>query len=204
MEMTSYVYNPVTVYQTRLINLHAANDTPKSPLVCTLYIADILHPSFEGLGTRSISGNNAQLVEYDALSYTWGAQQSTKHIICNNASLLITDNLLEALTALRHTHEDRYFWVDAICINQRESTEKAMQVRNMLMIYQKAAEVVAWLGVSDEHLDDVLEASTSLAEKTAFDKESDFERIHAGIHSLYMQPWFLRIWVQQEIFAART
>jgi hypothetical protein len=73
----------------------------------------------------------------------------------------------------------------------------------MLMIYQKAAKVVAWLGASDEYLDDVLRASASIVGKSTFDKDFEFERIHAGMQSLYMRPWFLRIWVQQEIFAAR-
>jgi hypothetical protein len=81
--------------------------------------------------------------------------------------------------------------------------EKATQVRNMLMIYQKATKVVTWLGASDEYLDDVSCASASIVGKTTFDKDFEFERIHAGIQSLYMRPWFHRIWVQQEIFAAR-
>jgi hypothetical protein len=62
---------------------------------------------------------------------------------------------------------------------------------------------VAWLGASDEYLDDVLCASVSIVEKSSFNNDFDFERIHAGMHSLYMRPWFLRIWVQQDIFAAR-
>ena len=31
----------------------------------------------------------------------------------------------------------------------------------------------------------------------------DFERIHKGIDSIFQRPWFRRIWVQQEIYAAR-
>jgi hypothetical protein len=171
--------------------------------VCTLYVADILHPSFEGLGIRSLFGDEDQLVEYDALSYTWGAQHCSQHTFCNDALLPVTDNLCEALKALRHTHGDRYLRVDAICINQNDTVEKATQVRNMLMIYQKATKVVAWLGASDEYLDDVLCASASIVGKTTFDKDFGFERIHACVQSLYMRPRFHRIWVQQEIFAAR-
>ena len=68
-------------------------------------------------------------------------------ITCNNVPLSITKNLFEALMALRDDiDEDRYLWVDAICINQNDSAEKAFQVRNMLTIYEKAVRVIAWLG----------------------------------------------------------
>ncbi|KAH6852765.1 heterokaryon incompatibility, partial [Alternaria alternata] len=84
---------------------------------------------------------------FEALSYVWGSQEDLKQIMCNNVSLSVTKNLFEALTALRDdVDEDRYLCVDAVCINQNDSAEKAVQVRNMLTIYEKAARVIAWLG----------------------------------------------------------
>jgi hypothetical protein len=146
MEAISGVYRPIVAHQTRIIRLQGADGTTEGPLVCTLYVADILHPSFEGLGIRSLFGDKDQLVEYDVLSYTWEAQQCSQHIFCNDALLPVTDNLFEALMALRHIHGDLYLWVDAICINQNDPVEKATQVRNMLMIYQKATKVCGLAG----------------------------------------------------------
>ncbi|OAG13561.1 heterokaryon incompatibility, partial [Alternaria alternata] len=84
---------------------------------------------------------------FEALSYVWGSQEGLKQITCNNMSLSVTKNLFEALMALREgDDEDRYLWVDAICIDQNNPAEKAVQVRNMLTIYEKAVRVIAWLG----------------------------------------------------------
>jgi hypothetical protein len=58
MDLTSGVYRPVTAYQTRIIRLHAAKGSTQTPLVYTLIVADILHPSFEGLGTAAFTSQN--------------------------------------------------------------------------------------------------------------------------------------------------
>jgi hypothetical protein len=203
MEASSNVYCPVTAYQTRIIRLHGANDVQESPLVCTLYVADILHPSFEGLGIRSLSDGEDCLVEYDALSYVWGVQKSWRQIICNNMHFSVTEGLFEALTALRYSERDRYLWVDAICINQGNSHERALQVHNMLTIYQKAAKVIAWLGPSDENTNNVLTAAALIDLQAKVLEISNLGSVCIGLTYLYTRPWFQRVWVQQEIFAAR-
>jgi hypothetical protein len=48
------------------------------------------------------------------------------------------------------------------------------------------------------------EASASLAGKSAFDEDFDFERIHAVIQSIHMRTWFLKIRVQQRSSLPRT
>ncbi|KAF2423735.1 heterokaryon incompatibility, partial [Tothia fuscella] len=88
-----------------------------------------------------------RLTEYDALSYTWGTEDKTETILCNGVELPITANLFQALRMLRPSaKERRYLWVDAICINQADESEKSDQVWNMLHIYQTARKVMAWLG----------------------------------------------------------
>jgi hypothetical protein len=37
-------------------------------------------------------------------------------------------------------------WVDALCINQEDTTERNHQVMQMGAIYEKAKRVVVWLG----------------------------------------------------------
>ncbi|KAF2828936.1 heterokaryon incompatibility, partial [Ophiobolus disseminans] len=84
---------------------------------------------------------------YDALSYTWGGEQKSRTIICDDSGMSVTQNLFDALQALRSLRNDcGYLWVDAVCIDQENNKEKALQVRNMLLIYQKATTVVVWLG----------------------------------------------------------
>lgn len=184
--------------------LHGDNGVSDSPLVSSLYTADILHPKFEGLGLRSPSDKVESVIEYDALSYSWGIGESAKIIICNGFEFPITENLFEALRALRHSQEQfRYLWVDAICINQSDDNEKGEQVWNMLEIYQKATRVIAWLSAAQEDIENVLVAASVVSLHLSPNKVLDFWSIHAGMSYLYTRPWFKRLWVQQEIFAAR-
>lgn len=42
--------------------------------------------------------------------------------------------------------ENRFFWVDAVCINQDDLEERSAQVKIMPQVYSKARCVVVWLG----------------------------------------------------------
>ena len=44
----------------------------------------------------------------------------------------------------------KYFWIDAICIQQSDVSERNHQVRMMGLIYKRAAFVLAWLGMDCE------------------------------------------------------
>lgn len=62
----------------------------------------------------------------------------------------ITRNLETALRALRKPKEARRLWIDAICINQMDKSEKTHQVRQMNKIYALAKRVIVWLGLADQ------------------------------------------------------
>lgn len=47
-----------------------------------------------------------------------------------------------------------YIWIDAICINQSDDAEKAMQVGIMGHIYKRAQSVVIWLGKERQNVQD--------------------------------------------------
>lgn len=86
---------------------------------------------------------------YTAISYVWGDPQVTLPIRVNGGhEVPATINLVEALVRQReegvHT-----LWVDALCINQADDTEKAQQIQMMGNIYRQASQVVAWLGQPD-------------------------------------------------------
>jgi hypothetical protein len=58
---------------------------------------------------------------------------------------------LRRLRALQENDEWAYYpiWIDALCINQTDSTERDDQVRMMSDIYKTAYGVVIWLGEDD-------------------------------------------------------
>lgn len=83
---------------------------------------------------------------YQTLSYFWGDSKVTKPILLGDCVFDITDNLYNGLRRLRCANSTRVIWIDAICINQMDSNERAQQVMLMKGIYSKCREVIMWLG----------------------------------------------------------
>lgn len=82
---------------------------------------------------------------YKALSYVWGSPDVTSTIIVNNIQIEVTTNFVSALRHIRHKRLAEILWVDAVCINQFETSERNHQVQVMSKIYLCAHEVIAWL-----------------------------------------------------------
>ena len=75
-----------------------------------------------------------------------------KRITLNSSSHNVSSNLFSALRQLRRREEQRVLWVDALCINQNDMTEKATQILLMGNIYSDIESTIAWLGEFDVHL----------------------------------------------------
>ncbi|KAJ9650343.1 hypothetical protein H2198_010351 [Neophaeococcomyces mojaviensis] len=184
---------------------------------------------------------------YDALSYTWGCPLSPylpskkgKEAVAQQTIFLeyrgqsqrlyITPNLKDALIALQtinlaplSTQRCAYLWVDAICINQSDLDEKAVQVRLMKNIYRQASKVLAWLGPEDEATSHVFEVIDNLSkfgpEKYKAVTPEDVGRPQIYVEKLGIQalnyrhwlswvafvhrPYFKRVWIVQENILAQ-
>ncbi|KAF2840154.1 HET-domain-containing protein, partial [Patellaria atrata CBS 101060] len=88
--------------------------------------------------------------EYTALSYCWGNPKVTRDIYIGDHVLTVTTNLYAALMHLRLKDKPVTLWVDSICINQADISERNRQVSLMGVIYRKAKMTIAWLGESDD------------------------------------------------------
>lgn len=120
-----------------------------------------------------------------ALSYVWGTTKDSQTVTVNGVSLEVTKSLVDAL---RHVqgHWDEIcrsrgqinppqekgkmlIWVDAICINQRDLTEKRHQVPLMGEIYSSASITFCSLdSISPEsRLPQVLDCISHLVESLA-------------------------------------
>lgn len=86
--------------------------------------------------------------EYEALSYMWGDDAEKHEIRINGETFKVATNLYHALWFLRARAAGNplRFWIDAMCINQRDVEEKTRQIRLMPHIYFRATTVVVWLG----------------------------------------------------------
>ena len=85
-------------------------------------------------------------MHFVALSYTWGEQQPSVKIICDDQVALVTPALHDALVRFRREKDVYTVWADAISISQTDSDEKSAQVLLIRHIFSKASMVAAYLG----------------------------------------------------------
>ena len=192
---TSLAYTPlVTTAREFRLFLLASGDENESIDGAILHVSLDDHPS------------------YEALSYTWGNGVSLHPINVDGCTFMVTRNLLAALKRLRLPHQDRYLWVDAICINQSDIPERNHQVTQMHWMYQVAERVIVWLGehsedsclaihqlemISNMNPEDCLSQLRGMA---AFDRHLPMgPRFGKPIDSFFMRPWWSRVWVMQEV-----
>lgn len=98
------------------------------------------------LSKIALNGRDArQRQSYEALSYTWGSGECVP-ILVNAKTVFITANLSAAMRRLRSQHKPRSLWIDALCINQMDFTERSGQVKLMGDIFGNAIGVIVWLG----------------------------------------------------------
>ncbi|OCK94220.1 uncharacterized protein K441DRAFT_677703 [Cenococcum geophilum 1.58] len=127
----------------------------------------------------------------------------------------VSKNLLVALHQICADQQKagtaRKLWIDAICINQRDNTEKSHQVMLMRDIYANAKTVLAWIGEVDEFsplafdtlrrfsLDDGKHDGSA----TCRELHEEMEERRAAIQRFIERPYFFRMWIVQEVVAAK-
>ncbi|OQO08764.1 hypothetical protein B0A48_05654 [Cryoendolithus antarcticus] len=87
----------------------------------------------------------AEAPPYTAISYAWGIPMNSVDIVVNGARMTIRSNCAYVLGQASWHNED-YYWIDAICINQSDDHEKAAQVQTMGEVYRNAQDVQACVG----------------------------------------------------------
>lgn len=125
------------------------------------------------ISLRMVKASLLEPPKFRALSYVWGPSKEGRRITLQvpkkvdlkgkstettasaeeeeleSCEIDVTDNLFSALVHYRTmSSEDKpaYFWIDALCINQRDNDEKSWQVAMMRDVYKSAHLVMAWLG----------------------------------------------------------
>jgi hypothetical protein len=166
---------------------------------------------------------------FEALSYVWGPQDKLQTATVESTdgttigTFQIGPSLASAIRHLRYGSKIRRLWVDAICINQNDDAEKAIQVSRMNVLYSLATRVVAWLGEEEDdsslavstltHLGKQVETtldgfrltSPGADEPEWYNIDVDLpydERTWDAIDALVSRSWFSRVWTAQEILLA--
>lgn len=159
---------------------------------------------------------------YEALSYTWGDQESLVDVPIGSAKqfLSVTRNLAVALPFLRLPDRDRVIWIDAVCINQSDLQERGLQVQLMADIFQKAVRVVCWVGLESTTSELALQMIRDISRRVDVDMARqrmrpigeenkdwadmsnplpyDVQAAHV-LSEFFSRAWFERLWVFQEI-----
>ncbi|KZL81841.1 hypothetical protein CI238_01793 [Colletotrichum incanum] len=139
--------------------------------------------------------------EYEALSYTWADQSGdtsrSQWIFLGKRwdIMTITVNCANALRRLRYPGWSRDVWVDAICINQEDDSERSHQVGLMQNIYANALRVLIYLG------EDPCDPDPTPLNPWKFENHGNTLASNIDIS---LCPYFTRIWVVQEIAVARS
>jgi hypothetical protein len=170
---------------------------------------------------------------FEALSYTWGSDETQQVVQVvplqrsgnRGSQISVRRNVYDALTYLRDCHTPRTLWIDAICINQKDLTERNLQVNRMGDIFHYAQRVVVWLGLASFDSALALRVLSRMGDQVEYSKsqflfpapdhmvqglytntyasyiDSDPETWYA-VHDLICRPWFYRLWIVQEIVLA--
>jgi hypothetical protein len=114
-----------------------------------------LQPRRPGEGIKCITRHVklSEKPQYEALSYMWGPKEH-RQIEIDGAIVEVRHDLWDALLELRPQKDTRTLWIDAICINQDDISERNHQVTQMGTMYKNAVRCVAWLGLSDSSIKD--------------------------------------------------
>jgi hypothetical protein len=179
---------------------------------------------FQGEEDAALTGavyvmNLAKTQPYFALSYVWGPAMKSYQLNTSNGDIPLTTSLTAALKRLRKGKESVYIWVDAICINQNDDHEKAIQIRMLPRIFHSAEVVLGWIG--DESEDSSKAIETLLQIRTLEISPRDWpdelpaipndwrngippsdDNVWWAIGDLFKREWFSRVWVIQEVVLA--
>ena len=157
-------------------------------------------------------------LQFDAISYVWGSAPASVRVKCNNGTLLVTPTAFEMLgyLYLYKPEPQRPIWVDAICINQSDAEEKAVQVPLMHRIYSSAKTVLVWPGRLDQTaLDcarglqeipgpwDCKSADDAILQRWPLYWFSEWSPFWQGLLQLINIDWFERLWTFQEAVLAK-
>ncbi|KAK1972609.1 hypothetical protein LY78DRAFT_564261, partial [Colletotrichum sublineola] len=84
-----------------------------------------------------------------------GKMECTGRINVDRREFLVTPNCMMALQRTRSRGAEKVIWIDAVCMNQKDTEQRGHQVQVMPQIYSRAQHVLIYVGelaLEDESL----------------------------------------------------
>lgn len=182
-----------------------------------LKLRDISPQEHQDKETTSVLNGQVQAKETTTPLERWKriARAATETTFGND--FYVRKNLLDALFHLRQPKGTITVWIDALCIDQSNILERNVQVRRMKSLYNKAGNVIIWLGKGNEETKRVMcddgfiqqiqnpieldkfGTATGMTDQGGTTLLQNWE----DLANLMQSRWFSRRWVVQELALAR-
>jgi hypothetical protein len=149
-------------------------------------------------------------------SYVWGEKSYSpfSSITLKSGTLPVLASLAPFLDMVSK-HQDfsskDWWWIDSLCINLRDGTEREGQVKIMGQIYHRARRVIIWLGEEKEEGSDCTNATRFLYHLSSLPPafrvqkalrqellEEKFSEQWTSVGRLLARKWWSRVWTLQE------
>jgi hypothetical protein len=135
----TYCYSPLNSERKEirvLIVQPRAQDSGHDPVRCSI---------------RHISLQEVPRPEYETISYTWGDPLRKDFLFLDGLKITVLASAAQALRCvLEHSGgRERVVWIDAICIDQANPSERAQQVAFMGDVYRQSFHNLIYLGDDD-------------------------------------------------------
>jgi hypothetical protein len=216
---STYAYRPFVQARTE-IRLLTLDHPPESKVYSE---TGVRRPVSASLSHVSLN----EMPSYKAVSYAWGSLTAPRYpILVDGDTLMVTQNLHEALVLFQALPHIPPLWMDAVSINQTDDDEKRTQVPLMHRIYSEAEEVLIWLGPAADQSTEVIRLLLGWAYRfTNLLKEHGVDGVYPDtpLRALMVQitesipvaswfqpvarffgrSWWHRVWVLQEVILAK-
>lgn len=155
---------------------------------------------------------------YKTISYAWGDPQKTGQVIVGDVRLTVPGSLESCLRYLRSEEIELDLWTDAICIDQTNLHERALQVMQMGYIYWNCSSMYIWLGEpgpasgsgnpfemilhwsEDKHFHDYPGFSRSAETgEWVFEDNLAYQKMYEVFSDFISRSWWERLWCVQEL-----
>ena len=201
MSTSSYAYQPLRDESSIRVLLLEPASVQNAPLVATLQHVNI---ACQTLDSKEADTNQPQ---YEAVSYAWGDEEPTVPLDISGARsagpIMIRPNVDTMLRYLRLPDQPRCLWIDALCIDQEDTTEQASQVQHMGEVYRQARSVVVWLGPPANAHDRIDHFFDDLAKYADGPDGKERKATWSRLQVLLDRTWFKRRWIIQEAILAK-
>jgi hypothetical protein len=152
------------------------------------------------LNTFSLLDNDVP--QWKALSYRWGDDQPEFVVYLEDQAVSVRKTLHAFMTEMVTENRRDWIFIDALCINQDDESEKPCQVVQMAEIYRRAEEVVTWIVYEpclhdynrDQAPSDPMDESNVIASMSRAQLEK----------AVLENSYWSRLWILQEVLLAKA